>query len=145
MTNFYYYTFMLLLAPAKILIYSTFYKDVGYEYLYRIYGHYKYNFSFSLVEYECVFIDSFCAIFDWAAVYLPHEMIAFGKPISLFEGKNISVNSYNCYQVILMQIIFFYYFKSTNVQVTYAISFLSVLTLIGCGMIFDDENLIGVT
>jgi len=44
-----------------------------------------------------------------------------------------------------MQIIFYYYFKNTNVQVTYAMSFLMVLTLIGCGMIFDDEGLIGTT
>jgi magnesium-transporting ATPase (P-type) len=49
-TSGYYFTFMLFIAPLEILIYSTFYKDVGYEYLYRIYGHYKYNFSFSLVE-----------------------------------------------------------------------------------------------
>lgn len=145
MTNFYYYTFMLLLAPAKILIYSTFYKDVGYEYLYRIYGHYKYNFSFSLVEYEYVFLDSICAIFDWSIVYLPHEIIAFGKPVSLIDSMNTSVNSFNCYQVLLMQTIFLYYFKMTNVQVSYSISFLTVLTLIGCGLIFDDENLIGVT
>ena len=101
-TNFYYYTFMLLLAPAKILIYSTFYKDVSYEYLYRIYGHYKYNFSFSLVEYECVMIDSICAIFDWIVVYMPHEMMSFQSPITVIDGKNMSVNAYNCYQVILI-------------------------------------------
>ena len=89
-TNFYYYTFMLIIAPAEILIYSTFYKDVSYEYLYRIYGHYKYNFSFSLVEYECVIIDSCCALFDWAFVYLPHEYKSFENPISLIDGKNIS-------------------------------------------------------
>jgi hypothetical protein len=68
---------MLLLAPAKILIYSTFYKDVSYEYLYRIYGHYKYNFSFSLVEYERIIIDTICALFDWAVIFMPHEMISF--------------------------------------------------------------------
>ena len=89
-TNFYYYTFMLLIAPGEILIYSTFYKDVGYEYLYRIYGHYRYNFSFSLVEAECVVIDSLCALFDWACIYLPHEYRAFENPISLVDGKNIS-------------------------------------------------------
>lgn len=72
------------------MIYSTFYKDVGYEYLYRIYGHYRYNFSFSLVEAECVIIDSICALFDWAVIYLPHEYKAFENPISLVDGKNIS-------------------------------------------------------
>lgn len=44
-----------------------------------------------------------------------------------------------------MQIIFFYYFKNTNVQVAYAMSFLMILTLIGCGMIFDDDGLVGTT
>ena len=144
-TNFYYYTFMLLIAPGEILIYSTFFKDVSYEYLYRIYGHYKYNFSFSLVEYECVFTDSMCALFDWGVIYLPHELIAFENPLTLIDGKNISCEAYNCYQVILMQAVFFYYFKNTNVQVVYAMSFLMILTLIGCLMIFDDDGLIGTT
>jgi len=136
---------MLIIAPSEILIYSTFYKDVSYEYLYRIYGHYKYNFSFSLVEYECVVLDTLCALFDWLCVYLPHEFVSFENPISLIDGKNISGQAYNCYQVILMQIIFFYYFKNTNVQVTYSMSFLMILTLIGCGMIFDDDGLVGTT
>jgi hypothetical protein len=136
---------MLLIAPAEILIYSTFYKDVGYEFLYRVYGHYKYNFSFSLVELECVIIDTICAFFDWSCVYLPHEHIAFGNPITLVDGKNISGQAYNCYEVILLQIIFFYYFKNTKVYVTFAMTFLMVLTLIGCGMIFDDDSLVGTT
>lgn len=114
-TNFYYYVFMLLMAPAEILIYSTFYKDVGYEYLYRIYGHYKLNFSFSLVEHECVVLDSISAFFDWLLVYMPHELVAFEHPISLIDGKEMSGQAYNCYQVILMQIIFYYYFRNTNV------------------------------
>jgi hypothetical protein len=144
-TSFYYYIFMLLLAPAKILIYSTFYKDVSYEYLYRIYGHYKYNFSFSLVEYERILIDTSSALFDWAVIYMPHELISFQNPITLIDGKNTSVNAFNCYRVILMELIFFYYFKGTNVQLTYSITSLTMLTIVGCGMIFDDENLIGVT
>jgi len=81
---------MLIIAPSEILIYSTFYKDVGYEYLYRIYGHYKYNFSFSLVEYESVLADSACALFDWLVIYLPHELIAFEHPVTLIDGKNVS-------------------------------------------------------
>lgn len=89
-TDFYYYTFMLVIAPFEILIYSMFYKDVGYEYLYRIYGHYKYNFSFSLVEYEYLVLDTICALFDWGLVYLPHELVAYSHPVSLYGGKNIS-------------------------------------------------------
>ena len=44
-----------------------------------------------------------------------------------------------------MQVIFFYYFKNTNVQVAYALSFMVALTLVGCLMIFDDDSLIGTT
>ena len=47
-TDVYYSVFMIFLAPLEILVYSVFYKDFGYDYLYRIYGHYKYNFSFNL-------------------------------------------------------------------------------------------------
>ena len=142
-TNFYYYVFMLFVAPGEILIYSTFYKDVSYEYLYRIYGHYKYNFSFSLVESECVFIDSICALFDWLCVYLPHEYMAFDNPICLLGGKNVSSECYNCYQVILMQIIFYYYFKNTKVQVDFAMTCILATTLFGCVMIFDVDGLVG--
>ena len=125
------------------MIYSTFYKDVGYEYLYRIYGHYKYNFSFSLVESKSIIIDTASALFDWGVVYLPHELAAFGYPISVINGKNISVGTYNCYQVILMQVTFFFYFKNTNVQVVYSLNILAIMTLIGIAMIFDDDGLVG--
>ena len=81
-TDVYYYVFMIFLAPIQILVYSIFYKDIGYDYLYRIYGHYKYNFSFNLVETEFLVIDSFCAIFDWIIVYLPFETINMGPWIS---------------------------------------------------------------
>ena len=75
-TNFYYFMFMVFLAPCEILIYSIFYKDYAYDVLYRIYGHYKYNFSFSLVETEYVMVDSFCALFDWLVIFLPFELFA---------------------------------------------------------------------
>jgi heme O synthase-like polyprenyltransferase len=65
--------------------------------------------------------------------------------ISLLDGKNISKEAYNCYQVILMQITFFFYFKNTNMQVIYAINILMILTLIGIAMIFDDDGLVGTT
>ena len=73
-TNFYYFVFMLFLAPGEILIYAIFYKDYAYDYLYRIFGHYKYNFSFSLVETEYVVVDSICALFDWCIIYIPFEL-----------------------------------------------------------------------
>ena len=49
-TYYFYLVFMLILAPLEILVYSIFYKNFANDYLYRIYGHYKYNFSFTLVE-----------------------------------------------------------------------------------------------
>lgn len=73
-TNFYYFVFMLFLAPSEILIYAIFYKDYAYDYLYRIFGHYKYNFSFTLVETEYVIIDTLCALFDYTIIYLPFEL-----------------------------------------------------------------------
>ena len=144
-TNFYYFVFMLFLAPGEILIYAIFYKDYAYDYLYRIFGHYKYNFSFSLVETEYVLVDSLCAIFDWCIIYLPFELQNYGNPISLIDGKNISKEAYNCYQVMLMQITFFFYFKNTNVQVIYSLNMLLILTMVGIAMIFDDDGLVGTT
>ena len=88
---------MLFLAPAEILIYAIFYKDYAYDYLYRIMGHYKYNFSFSLVETNCVIVDTLYAFFDWFIIYLPFEIQNYGNPISLIDGKNISKEAYNCY------------------------------------------------
>ena len=90
-TNFYYFLFMLFLAPAEILVYAIYYKDYAYDYLYRIFGHYKYNFSFSLVEVEFLLIDMACAIADWVFVYLPFETVSYGAMVSLIDGKNISV------------------------------------------------------
>jgi len=88
---------MLFLAPGEILIYSIFYKDYAHDYLYRIFGHYKYNFTFSLVETEYVLINAFCALFDYCVIYLPLELFGYGNPVSLIDGKNISSEAYNCY------------------------------------------------
>lgn len=96
-TNFYYFVFMLFLAPGEILVYAIFYKDYAYDYLYRIFGHYKYNFSFSLVETEYVIVDSLCAMFDWCIIYIPMEFTGYGNPISIIEGKNTSCDAFNCY------------------------------------------------
>jgi len=144
-TNFYYFVFMLFLAPGEILIYAIFYKDYAYDYLYRIFGHYKYNFSFSLVETEYVIIDSHCALYDWLVIYMPFEIFSYGTLVSLIEGKNISKEAYNCYQVILMQVTFFFYFRNTNIQVNYSLNSILVLTFIGIAMIFDDDGLIGTS
>ena len=96
-TDVYFYMFMIFLAPIEILVYATFYKDYGYDYLYRIYGHYKYNFSFSLVEIEFVLIDSLCALYDWAVIYIPFELFYLGPAVSTIGGTNVSKEAYNCY------------------------------------------------
>jgi len=88
---------MIFLAPFEILVYSVFYKDIGYDYLYRIYGHYKYNFSFNLVETEYFLIDTLCAIYDWGVVYLPFEMVNMGPLTSNIRGMVVSKDGYNIY------------------------------------------------
>lgn len=144
-TDVYFTVFMIFLAPLEILVYATFYKDYGYDYLYRIYGHYKYNFSFSLVETEFVLVDSLCALFDWAVIYMPFELFRMGAQISNVGGANVSKEAYNCYQVILMQVTFFMYLKNTNVQVIYSLSALGAMTFVGFVMIFDDDGLVGTS
>lgn len=95
-TDVYFYMFMIFLAPLEILVYATFYKDYGYDYLYRIAGHYKYNFSFSLVEMEFVLIDAMCGLYDWAVIYIPFELFYIGNSCSVIGGKNVSKEAYNC-------------------------------------------------
>jgi hypothetical protein len=90
-TSFFYFVFMLFLAPGQILIYAIFYKGYAYDYLYRIFGHYKYNFSFNLVETENVIIDSIGALFDWSVIYLPLELQSYGQPISILNGSSLSI------------------------------------------------------
>ena len=90
-------------------------------------------------------IDLMCAIYDWLVIYLPLEMRSYGTPISVLGGKNISKEAYNCYQVILMQVTFFFYFTNTNVQVLYSVNMLGILTLVGIAMIFDDDGLVGTS
>ena len=74
-TDVYYFAFMIFIAPLQILVFAVFYKDYGYDYYYRIYGHYKYNFSFTLVETEFVVIDYIGGFLDWLIIYMPFELI----------------------------------------------------------------------
>lgn len=73
----YYFFYTIILSPIQILNYSVYYRDYGNEYFYRIFGHYKYNFAFTLVEYACLVGDLFCAFFDWIVLYITHEIISF--------------------------------------------------------------------
>ena len=92
----YYFFFTIFLSPVQILIYAIFFKDYGYDYFYRIYGHYKYNFSFTLVETEFVILDYICSFLDWVVIYLPFEIFDYEKLISIQGGRNISINAYHC-------------------------------------------------
>lgn len=76
-TSSYYFGFTIFLSPIQILIYAIFFKDYGYDQFYRIYGHYKYNFSFTLVETECVILDCIGALIDWLLIYMPFEIIGY--------------------------------------------------------------------
>jgi class 3 adenylate cyclase len=142
-TNFYYFVFMLFLAPAEILTYAIYYKDYAHDYLYRIFGHYKYNFSFTLVEPEAVILDLSCAIFDWLVVFLPFETFQYGALVSRVGSKNVSAEAVACHKVILLQVIFFFYFMKANVLVIYSVNVILLMTIIGVGMIFDDARLVG--
>ena len=143
-TDFYYYFVILFIVPIQILIYSTFYKSVGYDYLYRIYGHYKYNFSYSLVQVEFVFMDILCALFDWCLVYLIQELQFFIRTINLKNGGQLSCQGYICYQEILLQFILFFYFLNSSVQVLTGAGLIFGTSIVGIALILDDPNLIGL-
>ena len=96
-TASYYDVFMIFLAPLQILVYAIFFKDYGYDYFYRIYGHYNYNFSFTLVETEYLLLDCMCAFFDWVIIYLPFELADVERQVTTKEGRNVSSEAYNCY------------------------------------------------
>jgi len=120
-TDTFYFVFMLLLSPIQILIYAIFYKDYGNEYYYRIFGHYKYNFSFTMVEPECIFGELLCLIFDWVVLYLPSELITNSNMVCLQGARIAGLPAYNVHQVFLLQTIYFFYFRNTNQQVVYSL------------------------
>jgi len=144
-TGVYYFGFMIFLAPIQILIYAIFFKDYGYDYFYRIYGHYKYNFSFTLVETEYLILDYVSAFTDWLIIYMPFELINYEKQVSLIGGRNISKEAYSCYQVILMQIIFFSYLRNTNVNIIYAHTLQIFGFVIGVSLILEGDELVGAS
>jgi len=76
-TDVYYFGFMIFIAPIQILVYAIFFKDYGYDNFYRIYGHYKYNFSFTLVETEYVVLDYISSFVDWLLIYMPFEIVDY--------------------------------------------------------------------
>jgi len=75
---------------------------------------------------------------------MPHEMFSFQHHITTVGGRTASLSAYNCYQVIVFQAMFFYYFKNTNQQVLFCIYIEFALTLLGMSLIFDDDGLLGI-
>jgi hypothetical protein len=89
-------------------------------------------------------LDCIGALIDWLIIYMPFEIFGYKYQVSLIGGRNVSVEAYACYQVILLQIIFIQYFRNTKVHVIYSYSVLFLITLIGIALIFDSESNIGV-
>lgn len=100
-TSFYYILFTLVLSPALILIQSVYYKDYGYDYRYRIFGHYKYNFCFNIIEKERVMINATMALLDFIIIYLPF-VLSEGSEISNSAGKEVSINSMFTHKIIIL-------------------------------------------
>jgi len=84
--TFYYTSFIVILSPIQILIYSMFYKDYAYDYRFRIFGHYKSNFSFEVIEQENVVIECLAAITDWLFVFVPFEVMGHTTILSVNGG-----------------------------------------------------------
>lgn len=50
--NFYFIAFIALIGPLQNLIFAVCFKDYGYDYKYRIFGHYKTNFAKKVINTE---------------------------------------------------------------------------------------------
>jgi hypothetical protein len=62
--------FYVIVSPVQIFMYGFTYKDVGYNYLYRIYGEYKRNFIVNLFSrYDIIRMATY-AILDTFVFYL---------------------------------------------------------------------------
>ena len=128
----------------EILVYATFYKDYAYDYLYRINGHYQYNFSFSIVEFECAIVDTFNAILDWGINSVPFTLINMG-PLVSSSGRTIQYQALNCFSVIIFQITMFMYFKNSNLQIINSIVSIMALTIVGILVLLADDGYSGLT
>lgn len=57
--------FMWIVSKLQIFLYAIQYKDVGYDYLYRIVGEYKRNFSIRIFDLTDYLASMFKAIIDY--------------------------------------------------------------------------------
>lgn len=81
--------FFVIVSPIQILIYGISYRDVGFRYLYRIYGEYKRNFLVNLFNRYDILKMLLLVIVDTLVFYLmtiQHEAIILpsnGLPFNL--------------------------------------------------------------
>lgn len=143
-SNFFHFFLMLIQTPGEILVYAMFFKDYGHDFLYRIFGSYKYNFTFSSIETENLMLDMLLLSFDFFVIYLPVNHFMISTPVSITDGKEISQQAFFCYNVILMEMLLLFYFLRTNIKIIYANILLATITCIGAMMVLDDEGLIGI-
>jgi hypothetical protein len=64
-----YISFLLIISPVQIFIFAIGYREVGFEYINRIYGEYKRNFTISIFDRYDFLYNLFAAGFD-AALFL---------------------------------------------------------------------------
>mmetsp|Transcript_1508 Transcript_1508/g.2005 ORF Transcript_1508/g.2005 Transcript_1508/m.2005 type:complete len:179 (-) Transcript_1508:3498-4034(-) len=95
--QFYFTCFIVVLSPLQILIYATFFRDYAYNCRYRIFGLYRYNFMFKVVDPGAVTVDIISAILDWLILILPFEITAFTDKVVTQDGLNLSSAAYNGY------------------------------------------------
>lgn len=128
----------------QVLIFAIFYKDYGNEYYYRIFGHYKYNFSFRIVETDCLIGDLMFLFADLVIIYVPILLIGTTMDMT-YDGKNTSLEVYHINQVLLIEIAYFMYFINTNQSVVQQIILQLFLLGFGLLLMFDGEGLLGLT
>jgi magnesium-transporting ATPase (P-type) len=65
-----FFMFFLIVHPIQLLMYGITYRNVGYKYLYRIYGEYQRNFLVNLFHRYDVCLMLFYAILDGLVFFL---------------------------------------------------------------------------
>jgi len=96
----YFISSLIVLTPIQVLILAIFHKDYAYDFRFRIFGHYKSNFSFQIAMTDYLLFEILSAIFDFLLVILPFEKL-LGFMIGL-EGRVLSESAYNDYQVVVL-------------------------------------------
>ncbi len=82
------FMFFVIVSPIQILIYGISYRDVGFRYLYRIYGEYKRNFLINLFNRYDILNMLLLVIVDTLVLYLMeiyHEAIILPSKGLLFN------------------------------------------------------------